>query len=46
MIKVGNFGWRRGKNGKEDRTKEAEERVFGTLYLTTSRSRVLIGNRG
>lgn len=28
-----------------DRTKE-EERVFGTLYLTTSRGRVLIANRG
>lgn len=33
-----------GKNGKEGRTKEAGERVFGTLYLTTSR--VLIANRG
>lgn len=38
--KVGNFGW---KNGG---TKEAEGRVFGALYLTTSRSRVLIANRG
>lgn len=33
-----------GKNGEEGRTKEAGERVFGTLYLTTSR--VLIANRG
>lgn len=29
---------------EEGRTKEAGERVFGTLYLTTSR--VLIANRG